>query len=95
MRMDVVPSEVADVVREALEKIPDLRGSVQNSACDKFPHFAIIHSKCVRSSSLREVEAQYLLFTFREPIELLCDEPANTPSMESAAKNSDEVPRRI
>lgn len=71
--MDVIPHEIADIVRKPLKHVPDARRAIEDTVGYKSLNDAIINSQDIRAGILREVKPENLLFVFSQVLEALRD----------------------
>ena len=69
--VDVIPCEIAEIMRKPLKDVPDVRRAIDNSIGYKTLNDAIINSEDIRAGILREVKPENLLFVFSHVLKAL------------------------
>ena len=64
MHVEVIPSDVANVMREPIKHIPERSRTIDDSLGYEFLNDAIINSESIGARLLREVVPENLLFIF-------------------------------
>lgn len=91
MNVEVIPREVADVMREPLKHISERGGLVNDSIGYETLHDAIIVAENVGASLLRYVEPENLLFIFGQTIQSIAYAPIEAPLTPPALDDGDSL----
>ena len=77
--VEIIPSEVADVMREPVKNAPERGGLVNDAIGFETLYDAVLNAECVGARVLRYVEAENLLFIFGQTIQSLGYAPIEAP----------------
>ena len=77
--VEIIPSEVADVMREPVENASKRCGLVNDAIGFETLYDAVLNAECVGARVLHYVEAENLLFIFGQTIQSLGYAPIETP----------------
>jgi hypothetical protein len=71
--MEIIPSNITNIVRKPFEHVPNGCGSVDDSFGYEFLDDAIFNAECIGSRILCDVEPQNLFLVFGESVQSLRD----------------------